>query len=152
MIIEDAWVQVISAARQEWILPFAGLTPAQFRKLVRLVAERGGDGSADGRPGRQWALDLPDRVLLVAAYWRTNLTMRQIGPLFGVSHSAAHRVIETLGPLLVLAPVRRRPVDQIAIVDGTLIPTRDHRLAAPSTNYRYSTNLDLRDRSVSGRG
>ncbi|MCT2280096.1 transposase family protein [Micromonospora chalcea] len=136
-------MQVISAARQEWIFPFTGLTPAQFRRLVRLVAERGGDGIADGRPGRQWALDLSDRVLLVAAYWRTNLTMRQIGPLFGVSHSAAHRVIDTLGPLLALAPVRRRPVDQIAIVDGTLIPTRDHRLAAPSKNYRYSTNLQV---------
>jgi hypothetical protein len=30
-----------------------------------------------------------DRVLLVAAYWRTNLTLRQIAPLFGVSKSAA---------------------------------------------------------------
>ena len=30
--------------------------------------------------------------------------MRQIGPLFGVSHSAAHRVIDSLGPLLALAP------------------------------------------------
>lgn len=69
--------------------------------------------------------------------------MRQIGPLFGVSHSAAHRVIDTLGPLLALAPVRRRPVDQIAIVDGTLIPTRDHRLTARSRNYRYSTNLQV---------
>jgi hypothetical protein len=38
-------------------------------------------------------------VLLVANYWRTNLTMRQIGPVFGVSRSAAHRVIDTLGPL-----------------------------------------------------
>jgi hypothetical protein len=28
-------------------------------------------------------------VLLVAAYWRMNLTMRQIGPLFGVSHLPA---------------------------------------------------------------
>ena len=69
--------------------------------------------------------------------------MRQIGTPFGVSHSAAHRVIDTLGPLLALAPVRPRPVDQIAIVDGTLIPTRDHRLAAPSKNYRYSTNLQV---------
>ncbi|MEH1055898.1 transposase family protein [Micromonospora sp. CPCC 206171] len=136
-------MQVISSTRPEWIFPFTGLQPAQFRRLVRVVAERGGDAIADGRPGRQWALDLPDRVLLVAAYWRTNLTMRQIGPLFGVSHSAAHRVIDTLGPLLALAPVRRRPVDQIAIVDGTLIPTRDHRLAAPSKNYRYSTNLQV---------
>ena len=101
------------------------------------------DGIADGRPGRQWALDLADRVLLVATYWRTNLTMRQIGPLFGVSHSAAHRVIDTLAPLLALAPVRKRPVAQIAIVDGTLIPTRDHRLAARSKNYRNSTNLQV---------
>jgi hypothetical protein len=136
-------VQVISSARPEWIFPFSGLQPAQFRRLVRLVAEHGGDAIADCRPGRQWALDLPDRVLLVAVYWRTNLTMRQIGPLFGASHSAAHRVIDTLGPLLALAPVRRRPVDQIAIVDGTLIPTRDHRLAAPSKNYRYSKNLQV---------
>jgi len=136
-------VQVITAARPAWIFSFTGLQPAQFRQLVRLVAERGGDAISDGRPGRQWALDLPDRVLLVAVYWRTNLTMRQIGPLFGVSHSAAHRVIDTLGPLLALAPVRRRPVCQIAIVGGTLIPTRDHRLATKSKNYRYSTNLQV---------
>ena len=82
-------------------------------------------------------------MLLVAVYWRTNLTMRQIGPLFGVSHSAAHRVIDQLGPLLALAPVRKRRLDQVAIVDGTLVPTRDHRLAAPSKNYRYSTNLQV---------
>ncbi len=99
-------MQVITASRSEWIAPFTGLQPGQFRKLVRVVAQRGGDEIADGRPGRQWRLDLADRVLLVAVYWRTNLTMRQIGPLFGVSHSAAHRVIDTLGPLLALAPVR----------------------------------------------
>jgi len=135
--------QVISASRSEWILPFTGLQPGQFRKLVHAVAERGGDTIADGRPGRQWRLDLADRVLLVATYWRTNLTMRQIGPLFGVSHSAAHRVVDSLGPLLALAPVRRRRIDQVAIVDGTLVPTRDHRLAARSKNYRYSTNLQV---------
>jgi hypothetical protein len=69
-------------------------------------------------------LPLVNRVLLVATYWRTNLTMRQIGPLFGVSHSAAHRVIDSIGPLLALAPVRKRRVDAVAIVDGTLVPTR----------------------------
>src|SRR5256885_8857401 len=143
MVVDDAAVQVISAARPEWIHPFTGLQPAQFRLLVRVVAQRGGDQVADGRPGRQWALDLSDRVLLIAVYWRTNLTMRQIGPLFGVSHSAAHRVIDTLGPLLALAPVRRRRVDQVSIVDGTLVPTRDHRLAAQSKNYRYSANLQV---------
>src|SRR3954447_6167875 len=134
---------MLSTSRQELIHPFTGLRPAQFRKLVRLVAHRGGEAIADGRPGRPWALDLPDRVLLVAAYWRTNLTMRQLGPLFGISHSAVHRVIDTLGPLLALAPVRRRRGEQVTIVDGTLVPTRDHRLAARSTNYRYSTNLQV---------
>ncbi|MGC5032710.1 transposase family protein [Micromonospora sp. DT229] len=114
-------MQVITASRPEWVLPFTGLQPVQFRRLVRLVAERGGDAIADGRPGRQWSLDLADRVLPVAAYWRTNLTMRQIGPLSGVSHSAVHRVIDTLGPLLALAPVHRRRVDQVTIVDGTLV-------------------------------
>jgi hypothetical protein len=141
VIVDHVVVQVISASRSEWIVPFTGLEPGQFRKLVRLVAQRGGEEIADGRHGRQWRLDLADRVLLVAAYWRTNLTMRQIGPLFGVSHSAAHRVIDTIGPLLALAPVRKRRVDSVAIVDGTLVPTRDHRLAAPSKNYRYSANV-----------
>ncbi len=60
-----------------------------------------------------------------------------------MSYSAAYRVIDTIGPLLALAPAKRRPRDQIAIVDGTPIPTRDHTLAAPSKNYRYSTNLQV---------
>jgi len=34
-------------------------------------------------------------------------------------------------------------VDQVTIVDGTLIPTRDHTVAARSRNYRYSTNLQV---------
>jgi hypothetical protein len=59
-------VQVISVARPEWIVPFTGLQPAQFRRLVRLVATRGGEAIADGRAGRQWALDLSDRVLQFA--------------------------------------------------------------------------------------
>lgn len=44
-------MQVISAARQDWILPFTGLTPAQFRKLVRLVAERMSGPSRAGLRG-----------------------------------------------------------------------------------------------------
>jgi hypothetical protein len=63
-------MQVFSASRPELIHPFTGLQPAQFYRLVRLIARRGGDTIADGRPGRPWALTLPDRVLLVAVYWR----------------------------------------------------------------------------------
>jgi DDE superfamily endonuclease/Helix-turn-helix of DDE superfamily endonuclease len=114
-----------------------------FRRLVGQVRRRGGARIADGRPGRQWALPLEDRVLLVAVYWRTNLTMRQVGPLFGISHAAAHRVIDTVGPLLALAPLRRRRTTEVAIVDGTLVPTRDRSLAVPSKNYRHSANLQV---------
>src|SRR3954465_13104679 len=69
--------------------------------------------------------------------------MRQLGPVFGISHSAVHRVVDSLETLLALAPVRGRPKDEIAIVDGTLVPTRDHTVAAPSKNYRYSTNVQV---------
>lgn len=134
---------MITAVQQEWIGPFTGLSPRQFRKLVRVVAERGGTQIADRRPGRQWALPLADRVLLVAVYWRTNLTLRQVGPLFGISHAAAHRVVDTLSALLALAPVHRRDPEEVCIVDGTLVPLRDWSLAARSKNYRYSANVQI---------
>jgi hypothetical protein len=117
-LVDHGVVQVISASRSEWSVPFTGLEPGQFRKVVRVVAQRGGEEIADGRPGRQWRLDLADRVLLVATYWRTNLTMRQLGPLFGVSHSAAHRVVDSIGPLLALAPVRKRRIDYLGLLLG----------------------------------
>ena len=83
---------------------------------------------------------MEDRVLLIAAYWRTNLTLRQLAPLFGVSKSAADRVIHDLGPKLALKSRRRFAKDTVLIVDGTLVPTRDHTVAEQSKNYRYSTN------------
>ncbi|KUL47766.1 hypothetical protein ADL28_31175 [Streptomyces violaceusniger] len=129
---------VVTAAEPQWVGLFAGLNGRQFRKLVGLVRRRGGGKPTGGRP---WALSLEDRILLVAAYWRTNLTMRQLGPLSGISKSAADRVIGHIAPLLALAPVRRRhPSDTVLIVDGTLVPTRDRSVASSSKNYRYSTN------------
>lgn len=55
---------------------FTGLRMRQLAQLLRAVRERGGNGPGDGRP---WCLPLADRVLLVAVYYRTNLTMRQLG-------------------------------------------------------------------------
>ncbi|EID56304.1 hypothetical protein SacxiDRAFT_4116 [Saccharomonospora xinjiangensis XJ-54] len=78
-----------------------------------------------------------------ATYWWTNLRMRRFGRLFGVSRSAAHRVIDTSGPLLALAPVRKRRIDVIAMVGGILAPARGHRLAALGKNYRYSVNVQV---------
>ena len=35
------------------------------------------------------------------------------------------------------------PPETVLIVDGTLVPTRDHTVAAPSKNYRYSANVQV---------
>ncbi|MGA5343538.1 transposase [Streptomyces griseoincarnatus] len=128
---------VITASEPSWIGPFTGLSPRCFRKLVTALRREGGDGVRRGRP---WSLPLEDRVLLVTAYWRTNLTMRQLALLFGISKSAADRIIDQLGPLLALQPRLGYAKDAVLIVDGTLVPTRDHTVAEQSKNYRYSTN------------
>ncbi len=70
----------------------------------------------------------------------TNLTLRQLAPLFGVSKSAADRIVAHLGPALALQTRRRFRKEAVLIVDGTLVPTRDRTVAASSKNYRYSTN------------
>jgi Helix-turn-helix of DDE superfamily endonuclease len=122
--------QVLSASRPELIEPFTGLAPRTFRRLVAQVERRGGRQVADRVNGRQWSLPLADRVLLVATYYRTNLTMRQLAPLFGVKTAAVHRIIDRLGPFLALAPARRKyGPDTVLIVDGTLVPTRDGSVA-----------------------
>jgi hypothetical protein len=57
---------------------------------------------------------------MVAVYHRTNLTMRQLAPLFGVSPTTVCRVIQRLRPFLALEPAPR-PVyaaDLLWIVDG----------------------------------
>lgn len=77
------------------------------------------------------------RVLLIAAYWRTNLTLRQLAPLFGVSKSAADRIVDHLGPSLALQPRRRFRKDTVLIMGGTLVPNRDQSVAEQSKNCRY---------------
>ncbi|MFJ3446405.1 transposase [Streptomyces sp. NPDC086081] len=128
---------VITASEPSWITPFARLSPRRFDKLLTALRRDGADVVHRGRP---WSLPLEDRVLLVTAYWRTNLTLRQLAPLFGISKSTASRVINHLGPLLALRPRERFAKDTVLIVDGTLVPTRDHTIAERSKNYRYSTD------------
>jgi hypothetical protein len=82
---------------------------------------------------------------MVAVYYRTNLTMRQLEPLFGVSSSTVCRVIQKLGPVLALEPVARPAdaADRLWIVDGTLVPVRDRHVGASSRNYRFSANVQV---------
>ncbi|WP_406430069.1 transposase [Streptomyces sp. NBC_00631] len=130
-------VGVITASEPSWITPFTGLSPRQLNKVVNALRREGADPVRRGRP---WSLPLEDRVLLLAVYWRTNLTLRQLAPLFGVSKSAAAPIIDHLGPSPALRQRKRFGKDAVLIVDGTLVPTRDHQVAEQSKNYRYSTN------------
>ncbi len=76
---------------------------------------------------------------------RTNLTMRQLAPLFGVSPATVCRVIQRLGPLRALAPARtsQDAVERLWIVDGTLVPVRDRKVGASSRNYRFSASVQV---------
>jgi hypothetical protein len=120
---------VITASESSLIGPFTGLSPRQFGRLITALRREGADPVRKGRP---WGLALEDRVMLVAAYWRTNLTLRQLAPLFGVSKSAADRIIDHLGPVLALRPRKRFRKGTVLIVDGTLVTTRDHTVAEQS--------------------
>ncbi|MGW4519304.1 transposase family protein, partial [Streptomyces sp. NPDC004393] len=94
-----------------------------------------------------------DRTVLVVLAYRTNLTLQQLGSLFGISHAAAHRVMARLAaPLAELLgppPADRR---ELWVVDGTLIPVHDRQRTAKSKNYRRSVNVQIvcraRDRRV----
>lgn len=120
---------VITASESPWVAPFAWLIPRQSGKLIAALRR---EGAAPVRKGLPWSLPLEDRVLLVAAYWRTDLTPRQLAPLFGISKSAAARIIDYLGPSLALQPRRRFREDTALIVEGDLVPTRDHQVAEQS--------------------
>ncbi len=109
---------VITASERSWITPFSGLSPRQFGKLITALRREGAEPVRKGRP---WSLPLEDRVLLVAAYWRTNLTLRQLAPLFGVPKSSAARIIDHLVLALALQQRSRFRKDTVLIVDGTLV-------------------------------
>ncbi|MFI9550482.1 transposase family protein [Nonomuraea endophytica] len=129
-----------------WVETFTGLRMNQFKRLVRVVRERGGQGPGKGRGrGRPWCLALPEQVLLVAVYYRTNLTMRQLAPLFGICPATVCRIIQRLGPLLALEPAPRpaEAAERLWIVDGTLIPVRDRTVGASSKNYHFSANVQV---------
>lgn len=125
-----------------WIEVFTGLRADRFARLLRVVRERGGEHPRMGRP---WRLPLAERVLLVAVYYRTNLTMRQLAVLSGVCPATVCRTIQQAGPLLSLEPAPRPEgaVERLWIVDGTLIAVRDGTVAASSRNYRFSANVQV---------
>src|SRR4051812_39321065 len=68
----------------------------------------------------------------------------ELAAVFATSKSTAHRIVREMTPQLAALAVHR-PCDRRSswVVDGTLIPTRDHRRAARSKNYRWSCNAQI---------
>lgn len=97
------------------------------------------------RRGHPWSRSRRHRVLIACAALRTNLTIRELAASFEISKSAAHRIVSTMVPRLAALAADQLPSDRRAswVVDGTLIPTRDHRRAARSKNYRWSCNAQI---------
>ncbi|HWK10584.1 MAG TPA: transposase family protein [Vicinamibacterales bacterium] len=96
------------------------------------------------RRGRPWSCSLRRRILITCAALRTNLTFRELAEVFQISKSTAHRIIAAITPrLAALAAVTERDRRWSWVVDGTLVPTRDHACAARSKNYRWSCNAQI---------
>jgi hypothetical protein len=95
--------------------------------------------------GRPWSCSLAQRILLACTALRTNLTVRELAASFAISKSAAHRIVSTMTARFAALGVQIWPTDRREswVVDGTLIPTRDHRRAARSKNYRWSCNAQV---------
>jgi hypothetical protein len=100
---------------------------------------------AVGRRGRPWSQTIRQRVLVACAALRTNLTMRELAVCFATSKSTVHRIVSALTTALATLAAADRPKDhrESWVVDGTLIPTRDHSTGAKSKNYRWSCNAQI---------
>jgi hypothetical protein len=114
-----------------------------------------------GRRGRPWCIPLRRRVLVACASLRTNLTLRELAAVFVISKSSVHRILHDLLPRFAALLAQTVEPDRrwTWIVDGTLVPTRDHLGAAKSKNYRWSCNAqvlvrrtDLRMVAIAGGG
>jgi hypothetical protein len=96
------------------------------------------------RRGRPWSRSQRDRILITCAALRSNLTVRELAAVFGLSRSSAHRIlVATTRRLATLRSETAASRRWSWILDGTLIPTRDHQPAARSKNYRWSCNAQI---------
>ena len=94
--------------------------------------------------GRPWSQPLRVRVLVTSTALRTNLTIRELAAVFSISKSQVHRILADLIPRLAkLLDSADRDRRWSWVVDGTLVPTRDHQVAAKSKNYRWSCNAQV---------
>jgi hypothetical protein len=120
------------------MLVLAAITRRRLTAVIRHLP-------SEPQHGRPWSCSLAQRILIACTALRTNLTVRELAASFAISKSAAHRIVSTMTPRLAALAAQSWPTDRREswVVDGTLIPTRDHRRAARSKNYRWSCNAQI---------
>lgn len=119
---------------------FTASTGLGVGRLEALVDRLVGSEPARGRP---WSRSLRRRTVIVCVALRTNLTIRELAAVFSISKSQIHRILVDLVPRLAALLVVNHDRRWSWIVDGTLIPTRDHAVAGKSKNYRWSCNMQV---------
>jgi hypothetical protein len=82
-------------------------------------------------------------VLITCTALRTNLTVRELAASFAISKSTAHRIVSDVTSRLATLGSGVRDRRDSWVLDGTLIPTRDHSSAGRSKNYRWSCNAQI---------
>jgi len=120
------------------VVPLTALPHHVIATLVRRLR-------MPARRGRPWALSVEHRGVIACASLRTNPTLRERAAVFEVSRSQVHRIVLDLIPRIAALSEHAAAPDRrwSWIVDGTLIPTRDHTAAAKSKNHRWSCNAQV---------
>jgi hypothetical protein len=120
------------------MLVLAAITRRRLAAVIRHLP-------CEPQRGHPWSCSLAQRILIACTALRTNLTIRELAASFAISKSSVHRIVSTMTPRLAALAAQNLPKDRREswVVDGTLIPTRDHRRAARSKNYRWSCNAQV---------
>jgi hypothetical protein len=94
-----------------------------------------------GRPSK---LTTEEEIILTLVYLKINMTTTQLAALFNISQSTSWRIIRRIIPLLAALLNPKWPSKLMPLlVDGTLIPTQDRRVASKCRNYRFSVNIQV---------
>lgn len=108
---------------------FSSLTGLARSPLATLTSRLRSAAVPRGRP---WALPLERRVVIACTSLRTNLTVRELAAVFAITRAQAHRIVTDIIQRIAMLMTRASAnVDRryAWVVDGTLVPTRDHAVA-----------------------
>ncbi|WP_432505625.1 transposase family protein [Kineococcus arenarius] len=132
--------------RWQQLSVLTGLSERALAELTGRIANSTSTSPQRRQRGRPRTLPPAQRILLIAAALRTNLTTRQLAAVFDLTRSMVQRVVTDITPRLAaldLAGPTAHGRRCVAVLDGTLIPVHDQTLTAPSKDYRRSITVQV---------